>query len=106
ARHRGMEAVAHYHAAPTKSIADPGPVLVEAAGIGAGQHVLDVAAGSGNVALPAAATGGHGGGSELTPELLDLGRADAETRGLHLDWRAADVEYLPFEDGAFDAVTS
>ncbi len=26
--------------------------------------------------------------------------------GLHLDWQAADVEYLPFDDGAFDAVTS
>ena len=106
AKHRAMWALGDYHAVATEIIADLGPVLVEATGIEAGQHVLDVAAGSGNVAIPAAATGAHVIASDLTPELLDLGRADAEARGVHLDWRAADVEYLPFDDGAFDAVTS
>ncbi len=66
---------------PTEIIADLGPVLVEATGIGAGQRVLDVAAGSGNVAIPAAATGAHVIASDLTRELFDQGRADAEARG-------------------------
>ena len=106
AKHRAMWALGDYHAVATEIIADLGPVLVRATGIDAGQHVLDVAAGSGNVAIPAAATGAHVIASDLTPELLDLGRADAEARGLHLDWRAGDAEQLPFDDGAFDVVTS
>ena len=106
AKHRAMWALGDYHAVATEIIADLGPVLVEATGIGAGQHVLDVAAGAGNVAIPAAATGAHVIASDLTPELLDQGRADATARGIDLDWKVADVEYLPFDDDAFDVVTS
>jgi len=106
ARHRAMWALGDYHAVATEIIANLGPVLVEAAGIGPGDHVLDVAAGSGNVAIPAAATGAHVVASDLTPELLDLGRTDAEAAGVHLEWEVADAEHLPFDDDSFDAVTS
>jgi SAM-dependent methyltransferase len=106
AKHRTMWALGDYHAVATEIIPALGPVLVEAAGITAGDHVLDVAAGSGNVAIPAAATGAHVIATDLTPELLDLGRADAESHGVHLDWRVADAEHLPFEDASFDVVTS
>ena len=106
AKHRAMWALGDYHAVATEIIADLGPVLVEATGIAAGQHVLDVAAGAGNVAIPAAATGAHVIASDLTPELVEQGRADARTRGTDLDWHVGDVEYLPFDDGAFDVVTS
>jgi len=106
AKHRSMWALGDYHAVATEIIADLGPVLVEATGIGAGQHVLDVAAGAGNVAIPAAATGAHVIASDLTPELVEQGRADAQARGTALDWHVGDVEYLPFDDGAFDVVTS
>ena len=106
AKHRAVWALGDYHAVATQIIADLGPVLVEATGIDAGQHVLDVAAGTGNVAIPAAATGAHVIASDLTPELLDQGREDAKAAGVDLDWRTADAEYLPFEDDAFDAVTS
>jgi ubiquinone/menaquinone biosynthesis C-methylase UbiE len=106
AKHRAMWALGDYHAVATEIIADLGPVLVDATGIGPGQHVLDVAAGAGNVAIPAAATGAHVIASDLTPELVDLGRADAQARGAALDWHVGDVEYLPFDDGAFDVVTS
>jgi SAM-dependent methyltransferase len=106
ARHRAMWALGDYHAVATEIIPDLGPVLVEAAHIGPGDHVLDVAAGPGNVAIPAAATGAHVIASDLTPELLDRGRADAEAKGVGLEWRVADAENLPFEDNAFDAVTS
>lgn len=44
--------------------------------------------------------------SDLTPELLDRGRADSEAAGVSLEWQVADAEHLPFEDDSFDAVTS
>lgn len=106
ARHRAMWALGDYHAVATEIIADLGPVLVEAAGIGQGQSVLDVAAGAGNVAIPAAATGARVIASDLTPELLEQGKADADAQGVHLDWQVADAEHLPFDDDAFDVVTS
>jgi SAM-dependent methyltransferase len=106
ARHRAMWGLGDYHAVATEIIPDLGPVLVEAAHLGPGDHVLDVAAGAGNVSIPAAATGAHVVASDLTPELLDRGRADAEAAGVALQWRVADAENLPFEDDTFDAVTS
>ena len=81
AKHRAMWALGDYHAVATEIIADLGPVLVEATGIAAGQHVLDVAAGAGNVAIPAAATGAHVIASDLTPELLEQGRRRRADRG-------------------------
>jgi SAM-dependent methyltransferase len=106
ARHRAMWALGDYHAVATEIIPDLGPVLVEATHLGPGDHVLDVAAGSGNVAIPAAATGAHVIASDLTPELLDQGREDAEAAGVSLEWQVADAENLPFADDSFDAVTS
>ena len=101
ARHRAMWALGDYHAVATEIIADLGPTLVAACGIGPGQHVLDVAAGSGNVAIPAAATGAHVIATDLTPELLDRGAADADRLGVRLAWEVADAEDLPFDDDAF-----
>jgi SAM-dependent methyltransferase len=106
ARHRAMWALGDYHAVATEIIDDFGPILVEATGISAGERVLDVAAGAGNVAIPAAATGAQVVASDLTPELLDRGRADAEDRGVTLDWQVGDAEHLPYDDDSFDVVTS
>jgi SAM-dependent methyltransferase len=83
-----------------------GPRLVEACGIGSGNVVLDVAAGTGNASIPAAKAGAQVTASDLTPELLDAGRARAEGEGLTLDWVEADAEHLPFEDESFDVVMS
>jgi SAM-dependent methyltransferase len=83
-----------------------GPRLVEACRIGAGVSVLDVAAGTGNASIPAARNGAHVIASDLTPELLQAGKARAESEGLELDWITADAEHLPFDDESFDIVMS
>ncbi len=83
-----------------------GPVLVKAAGIGPGDRVLDVAAGSGNISLPAAKTGAAVTSSDLTPELLQRSQQRAAKQGLSLDWREANAEALPFADDEFDTVVS
>jgi ubiquinone/menaquinone biosynthesis C-methylase UbiE len=80
--------------------------LVRECGIGAGQQVLGVAAGSGNVALRAAEAGATVVASDIAPENLEAGRREARARGLELDWVEADAEALPFADDRFDAVTS
>jgi SAM-dependent methyltransferase len=83
-----------------------GPRLVDACRIGAGVSVLDVAAGTGNAAIPAARNGAHVIASDLTPELLQAGAARAASEGLELDWVTADAEQLPFDDESFDIVMS
>jgi len=103
---RAMWALGDYHRFAKQTVWDVGPVLVSACGIGAGERVLDVAAGSGNVALRAAEAGAEVVASDLTPENLDAGRREARTLGLELEWVEADAEALPFESGTFDVVTS
>lgn len=105
-KHATMWALGNYAAVASDVIASLGPIVVEAAGITAGQRVHDVAAGSGNVAIPAARTGADVVATDLTPELLDKGRADAEAEGVTVEWRVADAEALPFDDAEFDAVVS
>ena len=87
-------------------IADVGELVVARAGIEPGMKALDVACGTGNAARPAAQRGAHVTGLDLTPKLLDIGRAKAEADGLKIDWREGDAEALPFEDGVFDRVFS
>lgn len=106
ARTRAMWALGDYHRFATATIWEMGPVLVRACGVEAGQRVLDVAAGSGNVALRAAETGADVVASDLTPENFEAGRSEARARGVELEWVEADAEALPFTDGEFDAVTS
>ena len=69
-------------------------------------RVLDVAAGTGNASIVAAQRGASVTASDLTPELLDAGRARAESEGVELEWVEADAENLPFEDGSYDVVMS
>jgi SAM-dependent methyltransferase len=106
ARQRAMWALGDYHEFATTSLWDFGPMLVEACGISRGQRVLDVAAGTGNVAIRAAEAGAEVIASDLTPENFDAGRREASARGVRLEWVEADAEALPFGDGEFDAVTS
>jgi ubiquinone/menaquinone biosynthesis C-methylase UbiE len=106
AKHRALWAAGDYPAVATDLIPTLGPTLVEASGVRAGQRVLDVAAGSGNAAIPAAATGASVVASDLTPELFDAGRRIAARRGVDPEWVEADAEGLPFADASFDVVLS
>jgi SAM-dependent methyltransferase len=105
-RQRAMWALGDYHEFATASLWDLGPLLVEACAISPGQRVLDVAAGTGNVAIRAAEAGAAVIASDLTPENFDAGRREASAHGVEIEWIEADAEALPFGDGAFDVVTS
>jgi SAM-dependent methyltransferase len=106
ARHRAMWASGDYPSMVETFLLPLGPRLVEAAGIGPGMGVLDVAAGTGNASIPAAQAGATVTASDLTPELLAAGRDRPEARGLGIEWVEADAEHLPFEDESFDVVMS
>jgi ubiquinone/menaquinone biosynthesis C-methylase UbiE len=103
---RKMWALGDYHRFATSTVWEVGPVLVKACGIGPGHRVLDVAAGTGNVAIRAAEAGALVVASDLTPENFGAGRQEAALRGVELEWREGDAQALPFADGGFDAVTS
>ena len=106
AKHRAMWAFGDYPAVATDLVSELGPILVEACEVRPGDRVLDVAAGSGNAAIPAAEAGASVVASDLTPELLEAGQREAARRGTRLEWRQADAEDLPFADGEFDTVMS
>jgi SAM-dependent methyltransferase len=81
-------------------------VLVERIGVREGESLLDVATGSGNVAIPAALKGARVTGLDLTPELLEAARKRAGESGVDIRFIEGDAEELPFEDGSFDRVAS
>jgi SAM-dependent methyltransferase len=106
ARHRAMWASGDYPSMVETFLLPLGPRLVQACGIGAGMSVLDVAAGTGNAAIPAAQAGAKVIASDLTPEIMEAGSHRAQAEGLAFDWVEADAEHLPFGDASFDIVMS
>jgi SAM-dependent methyltransferase len=81
--------------------------LVAACGLGPGQRALDLAAGTGNVALAIAASGASPEACDLTPALVAAGRARCEALGeWEIPWLVADAEALPYAAGRFDVVLS
>jgi ubiquinone/menaquinone biosynthesis C-methylase UbiE len=83
-----------------------GETLAEAVDIRAGERVLDVAAGNGNVTLAAARRFANVTSTDYVPALLDKGRERAQAEGLNVRFLEADVENLPFTDASFDVVVS
>jgi len=84
----------------------PAVRLVRHAGVRAGQRLLDVGCGTGVVAVTAARAGARVMGLDLTPELLERARENAQIAEVDIQWHEGDVEQMPFEDAAFDVVVS
>jgi ubiquinone/menaquinone biosynthesis C-methylase UbiE len=103
---RAMWALGDYNRFATELDAQLGRDLVEACGIRPGQRVLDVAAGTGNVAIRAAEAGADVVASDITIENMQAGEREASERGVELEWVEGDAQALPFGDGEFDVVTS
>jgi SAM-dependent methyltransferase len=106
AKHAAMWASGSYPTVVDDVVYPLGGILVETVDVHRGQRVLDVAAGTGTSAIPAARRGAEVTATDLTPELLDVGRAATQTDGLALTWQTADAEALPYADAAFDVVLS
>ena len=83
-----------------------GEELCEALDIRSGQKVLDVAAGNGNVSLAAARRWCDVVATDYVPALLERARERASAERLTIEFREADAEALPFQDGTFDVVVS
>jgi len=82
------------------------PELVRFAGIRAGLNVLDVACGTGVVALTAVRAGAIARGIDLTPELIERAKENAALMRVEASFEEGDVEELPFPDSSFDVVVS
>lgn len=105
ARQRGVWGAGAYETL-SPYIADVGELVIARAELQPGMRLLDVACGTGNAAFPAARAGAQVAGLDLTPKLIEVGRAKAAAEGLSIDFREGDAEALPFEDASFDRVVS
>lgn len=106
AKHAAMWASGSYRTVVDEVVHTLGGILVDAVDVRPGQRVLDVAAGTGTSAIPSARRGADVVATDLTPELLAVGRDAAAAEGLTLTWQTADAEALPFGDAEFDVVLS
>jgi len=75
-------------------------------GLAPGMKVLDVACGTGNLAVPAARTGALVTGLDIAPNLLGQARERAAAEGLEIRFDEGDAEAMPYEDASFDVVMS
>ncbi len=80
--------------------------LLAAAGVSDGDAVLDLATGSGTLALKAAKLGADVTGIDSDEPLLEKARFDAEDAGVGVIYDEGNVEYLPYDDSAFDVLVS
>ena len=80
--------------------------LCESANLRPGSTMLDVATGTGHVAIAAARRFCQATGIDYVPELVDTAHARATAEGLDIEFREADAENLPFPDASFDYVMS
>jgi|SRR3954447_21156790 SAM-dependent methyltransferase len=80
--------------------------VIECAAIVPGERVLDVACGTGNAALAAAAAGARVTGLDSAPRLVEVARQRAGEAGADAEFVVGDALDLPFDDGTFDAVVS
>src|SRR5215475_8876851 len=92
---RTVWGLGNYHEFAKALVWELGPLLVDACRIGPGQRVLDVAAGSGNVAIRAAQAGASVVASDTAVENMRAGQREAEALGAPVEWVEADAQALP-----------
>jgi SAM-dependent methyltransferase len=89
-----------------KTIAGSGASFIDRLAPAAGAHVLDVACGTGNLAVPAARFGCIVTGVDIAPNLLVQARERAAAEGLTITFDEGDAEQLPYADASFDIVVT
>jgi ubiquinone/menaquinone biosynthesis C-methylase UbiE len=89
-----------------RTISAGGDEFVRRLAIPAGSRVLDVACGTGNLAIPLARSGCIVTGVDIAPNLLEQARERASSEGLNATFDEGDAEQLPYADGSFDAVVT
>lgn len=89
-----------------EELAPVAAAVVEMAALQPGEQVLDVACGTGNAALLAAARGARVVGIDGAPRLLEVARARARDQRVEVDFRHGDLLDLPVEDDLADVVLS
>jgi len=95
------------HFAPLEAVTTQAAArLVQFAGVAKGMRVLDIGCGTGVVAVTAARLGAQVKAADLTPQLLERARENAQLAEVEIEFFEADVEALPFQNGEFDAVLS
>jgi SAM-dependent methyltransferase len=87
-----------------KSIERGAEEFVERLNVTPEMNVLDVACGTGNLALPASEKGAKVTGIDIVPHLIEQARANAAAEELDAEFDVGDAEAMPYEDGEFDLV--
>jgi SAM-dependent methyltransferase len=87
-----------------KSYATGAEEFVRSLNLQPGMRVLDVACGTGNLALPAARLGASVTGVDIAPNLVEQARKNATREGLAAQFDEGDAENLAYDDASFDAV--
>ena len=90
----------------SRQLAPAARALADACAVSAGQEVLDVGAGDGNFALACAREGASVVACDISPGMVERGRARSAEEGYDVEWLVGDAEELPFEDARFDCVGS
>lgn len=89
-----------------KTISAGAQAFIQRLAIPAGKRVLDIATGTGNLAIPLARSGCLVTGVDIAPNLLEQARARAVTESLTIQFDDGDAEALPYADASFDAVVT
>ena len=80
--------------------------FIDRLGVGRGDTLLDVACGTGNLAIPAAQHGARVYGIDIAPYVIAQARLEARAAGCKVDFDVGNAESLPFMDGLFDTTVT
>jgi len=89
-----------------RSYATGAAQFIDRLGVGRGDTVLDVACGTGNLAIPAARSGARVYGIDIAPYVVAQARLEARAAGCHVDFDVGNAESLAFMDGLFDTTVT